>query len=113
VSEYFTERDRKGAHLHGRWAQTGQLLLHPVSDTGVHGCTTRKDNVAIEISTDIKIALVDRVVRRLMDTRSFKTEEGRLKECFRGAEASRKKGLEKGPSEKSRNAYRSFPMVIT
>jgi hypothetical protein len=48
--------------FHGGWAQGSQLLLHPVRDTGVHGGTTRKNDVAVEVTTDIKIALEDGVV---------------------------------------------------
>merc|ERR1712055_6638 len=35
--------------LHGGRSQGGDLLLHAVSDTGVHGRTTREDSVGIEI----------------------------------------------------------------
>lgn len=48
--------------LHARRRKSGQLLLHTVRDTWEHGSTTGEDNVAVEIATDIEIALVDGVV---------------------------------------------------
>ena len=35
--------------LHGGRSQGGDLLLHTIGDTGVHGRTTREDSVGIEI----------------------------------------------------------------
>ena len=35
--------------LHGGRGQSGDLLLHTIGDTGVHGRTTREDSVGIEI----------------------------------------------------------------
>ena len=48
--------------LHGGRAQGSQLLLHSVRDTGVHGGTAGENDVSVEITTDIKIALEDGVV---------------------------------------------------
>jgi hypothetical protein len=93
--------------LHRGRREGGQLFLHTIGNTGEHGGTTRKDNVAVEITTDIEIALEDGVVtiqmlipfcihyhdidlRRLVDTGSFKTKEGRLEESLGCTEAGRK-----------------------
>ena len=64
-----TDPDRvlalRGCHdldLHARGSESSQLLLHTISDTREHRGTTRKDNVAVQITTDIEISLVDRVV---------------------------------------------------
>ena len=53
-------RDDLDTHARGR--ERGELLLHTVRDTREHRGTTRKDDVAVEITTDIEITLVDGVV---------------------------------------------------
>merc|ERR1719167_28991 len=57
-----------------------------VSNTRVHGGSSRHDSVGIKILTDINITLHDGVVCGLMDTTGFHSKEGRLEECFRAAE---------------------------
>ena len=54
--------DGHSACLHARRREGSQLLLHTVGDTWEHGGTAGKDDVAVEIATDIEIALVDGVV---------------------------------------------------
>ena len=54
--------------LHGAGGQGGDLLLHTVSNTRVHGGTTRQHIVGIQVLTDINVALHDAVVCGLMDT---------------------------------------------
>ena len=61
--------------LHGGRGKSGQLLLHTVGDTGEHGGSTRQDNVAVQVLTDIDITLHDGVVRGLVDTSSLHTQE--------------------------------------
>ena len=61
--------------LHGGRSKGGQLLLHAVGDTGEHGGSTRQDNVAIQVLTDIDITLHDGVVRGLVDTSGLHSEE--------------------------------------
>ena len=68
--------------LDGAWGQGGDLLLHPVSNTGVHGGTTGQDTVSVEILTNINITLHDGVEGSLMDTTGLHTKEGRLEESF-------------------------------
>merc|ERR1719187_1080084 len=70
--------------LNGGWGQGSDLLLHPVSNTGVHGGATRHDGVGIQILTDVNIALHDGVVGGLMDTTGFHTQERGLEEGLRG-----------------------------
>merc|ERR1719206_1172574 len=62
------------------------LLLHPVSNTRVHGSASGHDSVGIEILTDVKIALHDGVVGGLVDATGFHSKEGRLEESLRAAE---------------------------
>jgi len=62
--------------------------VHTVRDTREHGGSAGEDDVAVEIATDIEIALEDRVVRGLVDTGGFETEEGGLEEGFGGTEST-------------------------
>merc|ERR1719195_705753 len=62
------------------------LLLHPVSNTRVHGGATRHDSVGIQVLPDVNIALHDGVVSGLMDTAGLHAEEGWLEEGLRGTE---------------------------
>lgn len=64
----------------------GDFLLHPVSNTGVHGGTTGQDGVGVQILTDVNIALHDGVVDGLVDTARFHTQEGGLEEGLRATE---------------------------
>jgi len=73
--------------LHGGGSEGGQLLLHSVGDTGEHGGSTRQDNVAVQVLTDIDIALHDGVVRGLVDTSGLHTQERGLEEGLRAPEA--------------------------
>ena len=68
--------------LDGGGSQGGDLLLHPVSNTGVHGGTTGQDTVSVEILTDINITLHDGVEGGLVDTTGLHTQEGRLEESL-------------------------------
>ena len=61
--------------------------MHPVGNTGEHGSTTRQDDISVQVTTDIEIALIDRVVSRLVDTVGFKTEHGGLEEGLRSTES--------------------------
>jgi len=72
--------------LHGGRSQGGDLLLHPVGDSGVHGRASRKDGVGVEIFTDVDVALHDAVVGRLVDTARFHAKEGWLEESLGASE---------------------------
>merc|ERR550534_1670320 len=62
------------------------LLLHTVSNTGVHGGASGHDSVGIEILTDVNIALHDGVVGGLVDATGFHSKEGRLEESLGATE---------------------------
>jgi len=83
----FTLRGSDNLDLHARWRERSQLLLHTIRDTREHGGSSGKDDVAVKVTTDIKIALEDRVVGGFVDTSGLKTEEGGLEEGFGGTEA--------------------------
>merc|ERR1712024_111786 len=72
--------------LHGGGSKGSDLLLHPVSNTRVHGGATRHDSVGVQVLPDVNIALHDGVVGGLVDTAGLHTKEGRLEEGLRGAE---------------------------
>merc|ERR1711972_666557 len=72
--------------LHGRGSEGSELLLHAVGDAGEHGGAAREDDVAVEILTDVDVALHDRVVGGLVDTSRLHAEERGLEEGLRAAE---------------------------
>jgi hypothetical protein len=97
------EDDVRIVYLHACRAERRELLLHTISDTGEHGGSSREHDVSVKVTTDIQVALEDRVVpakrpsarvmmqrgprsRRLMDTSSFKTKESRLEQSLRSTE---------------------------
>ena len=87
VSSHGTDIITKSTNLHARRGKGGKFLLHTVGDTGEHGGTTRQNDVSVQITTDIEIALVDRIVSRLVDAVGFETEHGRLEEGLGSTES--------------------------
>merc|ERR1711885_76318 len=72
--------------LDGGWSKSGDLLLHTVSNTGVHGGASGHDSVGVQVLTDVNIALHDGVVGGLVDATGFHSKEGRLEEGLRATE---------------------------
>ena len=68
--------------LDGGRSKGSDLLLHPVSNTRVHGGASRHDSVGIQVLTDVNIALHDGVVGGLVDATGFHSKEGRLEESL-------------------------------
>merc|ERR1719348_875436 len=66
--------------LDGGGSKGGDLLLHPVCDTRIHGGASRHDSVGVQVLSDVNIALHDGVVGGLMDATGLHSEEGRLEE---------------------------------
>ena len=54
--------------LDGGGSQGSDLLLHTVSNTGVHRGASGKDSVGVEVLPDVDIALHDGVVDSLVNT---------------------------------------------
>merc|ERR1719223_576130 len=73
--------------LDGGGSQGGDLLLHTVSNTGVHGGATGHDGVGVQVLTDVNVALHDGVVGGLMDAAGLHTKEGRLEEGLGATES--------------------------
>ena len=61
--------------LHGAGSEGGDLLLHPVGDTGVHGGASGEDSVGVQVLPDIDVALHDGVVGGLVDSAGLHSEE--------------------------------------
>jgi len=72
--------------LNGGWGKSGDLLLHTVSNTGVHGGASGHDGVGVQVLPDVNIALHDGVVGGLVDSAGFHSQEGRLEEGLGGTE---------------------------
>merc|ERR1719362_2628433 len=64
--------------LDGGGSQGGDLLLHSVGDTGVHGGASGHDGVGVQVLTDVNVALHDGVEGGLVDAAGLHSEEGRL-----------------------------------
>merc|ERR1711944_181062 len=82
----FPLRGSNDLDLNGGGSQGSDFLLHPVSNTGVHGGAIGHDSVGVQVLPDVNIALHNGVVGGLMDTAGFHSEEGRLEEGFGGTE---------------------------
>merc|ERR1712027_306014 len=66
--------------LDGGGSQGGDLLLHSVGNTGVHGGATGQDSVGVQVLPDVDIALHDGVVDSLVDSAGLHAKEARLEE---------------------------------
>merc|ERR1719419_1812279 len=73
--------------LNGGGSQGGDLLLHSVSNTWVHGGATRHHSVGIQVLTDVNVTLHDGVVGGLVDAAGLHSQEGRLEESLRATES--------------------------
>ena len=73
--------------LHRARGQSCDLLLHAVGDTWVHGGATGQNGVGVQVFPDVDVALHDAVVRRLVDTGGFHTQEARLEQGLWATEA--------------------------
>merc|ERR1712203_198939 len=66
--------------LDGGGSQGSDLLLHAVSNPGVHGGASGHDGVGVQVLPDVNVALHDGVVSGLVGATGFHSEEGRLEE---------------------------------
>ena len=57
------------------WSQGGDFLLHSVGNTWVHGGTSGKYSVGVQVLSDVNIALHDGVVYGFVDTARFHSQE--------------------------------------
>merc|ERR1712021_248485 len=68
--------------LDGGGSKGGDLLLHPVGNTGVHGGSSGHDGVGVQVLPDVNIALHDGVEGGLVEATGLHSEEGRLEESL-------------------------------
>ena len=66
--------------LDGGGGQGGDLLLHAVSNTGVHGGASGHDGVGVQVLPDVHVALHDGVVGGLVDAAGLHSQEAGLEE---------------------------------
>merc|ERR1712226_926982 len=66
--------------LDGGGSQGGDLLLHAVSNTGVHGGASGHDGVGVQVLPDVNVALHDGVVGGLVDAAGLHAQEAGLGE---------------------------------
>merc|ERR1719500_346901 len=66
--------------LDGGGSQGGDLLLHAVSNTGVHGGASGHDGVCVQVLPDVNVALHDGVVGGLVDAAGLHSQEAGLEE---------------------------------
>jgi len=81
-----TLRGSNDLDLNGGGSKSGDLLLHTISNTGVHGGASGHDGVSVQVLPDVNIALHDGVVGGLVDSAGFHSQEGRLEEGQCGAD---------------------------
>ena len=78
--------------LHGRGGKGGDFLAQSLRDAGIHGGSSGHDDVAIEIFTDVHIALEDGLVTDLVEAGHLLADEHGLEEGLGAAEALRADG---------------------
>merc|ERR1719369_1300212 len=83
----FALRGSNDLDLQGGCGGISDFLLDTVSNTGVHGGTTRQDDVGEEILSDVNIAGLDTVAEGLVDANGFHTDHGWVEENLRATEA--------------------------
>merc|ERR1712051_1079730 len=66
--------------LDGGGSKGGDLLLHAVSNTGVHGGASGHDGVGVQVLPDVNVALHDGVVGGLVDAAGLHSQEAGLEE---------------------------------
>ena len=72
--------------FHGGWCQSSDLLGQTVGDTAEHSSTTRKNNVCVQVFTDINITFHDGLEHSVMDTFGFFSDQCWLEKNFWAAE---------------------------
>lgn len=66
--------------LHGRWGKGGQLLGHTLADAGEHGSSARQHDVAVQVLTDVDVALHDGLEGAVVDAGRFHSDERGLEQ---------------------------------
>mmetsp|Transcript_24453 Transcript_24453/g.57797 ORF Transcript_24453/g.57797 Transcript_24453/m.57797 type:complete len:407 (+) Transcript_24453:178-1398(+) len=74
-------------HLDGSWSQRSHFLRHTLTDSREHGGTSRKNNVGIQVLSDINITLHDGLESAVSNTIHFKTSQVGLEQNLRTSES--------------------------
>ena len=74
--------------LHGGRSQGSEFLCHALTNACKHGGAARKDNVAVEILTNVNIALHDGLESRVMDTACLLANEAWLEKHLHSTRAA-------------------------
>ena len=77
----------KHLHLHYRWSQSSHFLAQSLRKTWEHRCTTTQDNVAVQVFSEINIALEDWLVSEFMQTLHIFSEQHWLEKGFWASES--------------------------
>lgn len=75
--------------LHGGWGKGGDFLAQSLRDAGVHGGSSRHHDVAIEVFTDVHVALQDGLVADLVEAGHLLSDEHGLEEGLGASETLR------------------------
>merc|ERR1719479_112636 len=67
-------------NLDGRGGKGGDFLVEALVDVGEHRGAAREDSVGVEVTTDVNVALLDRVVGQLVDTGGLLADERGLEQ---------------------------------
>merc|ERR1712055_843086 len=70
-----TLRGSDDLDLDGGGSENCDLLLHTISNTGVHSGATGEDSVGVQVLTDVDVALHDGVEDGLVGTAGLHTQE--------------------------------------
>merc|ERR1712013_273718 len=80
-------RGRNHLDLHGGWCQSSELLGHALTNACKHGGSARQHHIAVEILTDVNVALHDGLEGGVMNAAGLLAHEAGLEEHLRAAEA--------------------------
>ena len=73
--------------LHGGRGKGVELLGHALSDSGVHGGSSREDDVGVQVLPDVDVALHDGLEGAVVDAGGLASDEGGLEEDLGATEA--------------------------
>merc|ERR1719193_523113 len=74
-------------NVHSLRSKSFHFLFQSFWDSSEHGGSSRHDNVLVQVSSDINVALHDRVESKLVNSCAFHANEVRLEEGFRSTES--------------------------
>lgn len=73
--------------FHGWWSQSSDFFAESLGNSGIHGCSTTHNDVAVEILSDIDVALEDWLIRNFVESWHFLSDKHGLEESFRASES--------------------------